>query len=120
MDYQVLWRKKDSMASLSRGEKGLALAMTSLYFFWGAHYMIVLIYSAQVHFRWLPFTENEGEDATNYITEEAYLQMKREKWLNQLHSILRRFSTDFRKLQYALAASIQDEGVLAEASLKAA
>ena len=31
-------------------------------------------------------------------SEEGYLQMQREKWLNWLHSILGRFSTDFRKL----------------------
>ncbi|KAF6074925.1 hypothetical protein HJG60_009335 [Phyllostomus discolor] len=50
-----------------------------------AHYMMVLIYYAQVCFRWLPFTENKGANA---ITEEGYLQMKRQKWLNWLHSSL--------------------------------
>ena len=45
---------------------------------------MVLIYYAQVHFRWLPFTENKGEDIANYIKEEGYLQMQREKWLNWL------------------------------------
>ena len=43
---------------------------------------MVLIYYAQVAFRWLHFTENEGEDVANYIKEEGYLQMQREKWLN--------------------------------------
>ena len=43
---------------------------------------IVRIYYAQVAFRWLHFTENEGEDVANYIKEEGYLQMQREKWLN--------------------------------------
>ena len=28
---------------------------------------MVFIYYAQVHFRWLPFTENQGEDVANYI-----------------------------------------------------
>ena len=28
---------------------------------------MVLIYYAQVRFRWLPFTENKGEDVANYI-----------------------------------------------------
>ena len=59
---------------------------------------MVLIYYAQVHFGWLLFTEDKGEDVANYIKEEGYLQMQREKWLNWLHSILGRFSTDFRKL----------------------
>ena len=60
---------------------------------------MVLIYYAQVCFGWLPFTENKGEDVANYIKEEGYLQMQREKWLNWLHSILGRFSSDFRKLK---------------------
>ena len=32
--------------------------------------------------------KNKGEDVANYITEEGYLQMQREKWLNWLHSSL--------------------------------
>ena len=43
--------------------------------------------------------------------------------MNLLHSILGRFSTNFRKLKIlskTFAASIQGEGVLAEASLIAA
>ena len=31
------------------------------------------MYYAQVCFRWLPFTENKGEDVANYIKEEGYL-----------------------------------------------
>ena len=49
---------------------------------------MALVYYAQVHFRWLPFTENKGEDVANYIREEGHLQMQREKWLNWLHSSL--------------------------------
>ena len=60
---------------------------------------MVLIYYAQVHFSWLHFTENKGEDVANYIKEEGYLQMQREKWLNWLHYIPGRFSSDFRKLK---------------------
>ena len=47
-----------------------------LLLFW-AHYILrmVLIYYAQVHFRWLPFTENKGEDVANYIKKEGYLQI---------------------------------------------
>ena len=36
---------------------------------------MALIYYAQVHFRGLPFTENKGEDVSNYIKKEGYLQM---------------------------------------------
>ena len=46
------------------------------------------IHYAQVHFRWLPFTDNKAEDVASYIRGERYLQMQREKWLNWLHSIL--------------------------------
>ena len=46
---------------------------------------MVLIYYAQVLFRWLLFTENKGEDVANYIKKEGYLQMLKEKCLNWLH-----------------------------------
>ena len=46
---------------------------------------MVLIYYAQFCFRWLPLKENKGEGVANYIKEEGYLQMQREKWLNWLH-----------------------------------
>ena len=49
---------------------------------------MVLIYYAQIRFRWLPFTENKGEGVANYIKEEGYLQMLRDKWLNWLHTSL--------------------------------
>ena len=49
---------------------------------------MVLIYYAQVGFRGLPFTENKGEGVANYIKEEGYLQMQREKWFNWLCSSL--------------------------------
>ena len=42
--------------------------------------MMVLIYYAQVLFRWLPFTDNKGEEVANYYKEKGYLQMQREKW----------------------------------------
>ena len=31
---------------------------------------MVLIYYAQVRFRWLPFKENKGEDVANYIRKK--------------------------------------------------
>ena len=32
---------------------------------------MVLIYYAQFRFRWLPFTENKGEDVANYIKKTS-------------------------------------------------
>ena len=37
---------------------------------------VVFIYNAQVHFKWLHFTEHKGEDVANYIKKEGYLQIK--------------------------------------------
>ena len=59
---------------------------------------MVLIYYAQVRFRWLLFTDNKGEEVANYYKEKGYLQIQKKKCLNWLHSILGRFSIDFRKL----------------------
>ena len=75
---------------------------------------IVLIYYAQVHFRWLPFTENEGEDVANYIRKEAAKDVAnyirninnyiliftnvKGKVVELVILILGRFSIDFRKL----------------------
>ena len=56
-------------------------------------------------------------------SKRRMLQMQGEKWLNWLHSILGRFSTDIRKLKISskpFAASNQGGGVLAQASLTAA
>ena len=73
---EILWRKRDSMASLSRGKRP-TLALTGFYCFSGHITLrMVLIYYAQVCFRWLPFTENKGEDVANYIKKEGYLQIK--------------------------------------------
>ena len=58
---------------------------------------MVLIYYAQVHCRWLPFTDNKEQNAANYFKEKD-VTAQGGKWLNWLHSILGRFSTDFRKL----------------------
>ena len=58
---------------------------------------MVLIYYAQVCFRWLPFTDNKGKDVADYFKEKDVAKQGG-KQLNWLHSILGRFSTDFRKL----------------------
>ena len=96
--YQVLWRKRDSTATLSRGEHLDPYLDRLLLLFWVHYIRTVLIYCVQVHFRWPPFTDNKGEGVANYYKEKGYLQMQRKKWLNWLHSILGRFSIDFRKL----------------------
>ena len=72
-DYRVLWRKRDSVTTLSRAP---TLALTGFYCFSGHITLrMVLIYYAQVCFRCLPFTENKGEDVANYIKKEGYLQI---------------------------------------------
>ena len=65
---------------LSQGESALesaqTLASTGFYCF-SRHITLrmILIKYAQFCFRWLPFTENKGEDVANYIKKEGYLQM---------------------------------------------
>ena len=67
---------KGTARPLSQEESALTLALTGFYCFPGHITLrMVLIYYAQVHFRWLPFTENKGEDVANYIKKEGYLQM---------------------------------------------
>ena len=61
---------------LSQEKSALTLAFTGYYCFSGHIALkMVLIYCTQVHFRWLHFTENKGEDVANYIKQEGYLQM---------------------------------------------
>ena len=78
-----LRRDKFTRTTESYGGKGTAqespstLALTGFYCFSGHITLrMVLIYYAQVRFRWLPFTENKGEGVANYIKEEGYLQIK--------------------------------------------
>ena len=66
MDYR-LWRK--------RGECTDPFLDRLLLLFWAHTLRMVLIYYAQVHFRWLLFAENKGEDVANYIKKEGYLQI---------------------------------------------
>ena len=75
MDYESCGGK--GMAQpLSQEKSAPTLALTGFYCFSGHITLrMVLIYYAQVRFRWLPFTENKGEDVANYIKKEAYLQM---------------------------------------------
>ena len=59
---------------------------------------MILIYYAQVHCRWLPFTDNQGRNTANYFKEKG-VTAQGGNWLNWLHSILGWFSTGFRKLK---------------------
>ena len=74
-DYRFLWRKKDGTATLSRGERPNPCLDRLLFLSGHITLRMVLIYYAQVRFRWLPFTENKGEDVANYIKKEGYFQM---------------------------------------------
>ena len=59
-----------------KDKSATTLSLTGFYCFSGHITLrMVLIYYAQVCFRWLPVTENKGEDVANYIKEEGYLQM---------------------------------------------
>ena len=73
-DYRVLWRKRDGTDTLSRGEHPDPCIDRLLLLSVHITLRMVLIYYAQVCFRWLPFTENKGEDVANYI-RKGYLQM---------------------------------------------
>ena len=72
-DYRVLWRKRDGVASLSRGERLDSCFDGLLLLFW-VHYIeddphLLCTGSLQA------VTENKGEGVANYIKEEGYLQM---------------------------------------------
>ena len=91
--------KWQRVRGLERAQETLTPAWTGFYCFSGhITSRIVLIYYAQVHWRWLPFTDNKGQNAANYFKEKDVTD-QRGKWLNWLYSILGRFSTDFRKLK---------------------
>ena len=47
---------------------------------------------------YLLHTDNKGQNVADYFKEKDVTDQG-EKWLNWLHSILGRFSTDFRKLK---------------------
>ena len=60
----------------SQEESAPTLTLTGFYCFSGHITLrMVLIYYPQVSFRWLPFTDNKGEDVANYIKKEGHLQM---------------------------------------------
>ena len=67
---------KGMVRALSQEESTPTLALTGFYCFSGHITLkMALIYYAQAPFRWLPFTDNKGEDVANYIKKEGYLQM---------------------------------------------
>ena len=70
---EILWRKRDCTATLSRGEHPDPCLGRLLLLFW-AHYIeddphLLCTGSLQA------VTENKGEGVANYIKEEGYLQM---------------------------------------------
>ena len=80
------------------GKRALTPAWTGFYCFSGYITLrMVLIYYAQVRCRWSPFTDNKGKNVANYFKEKDVTDQG-ENWLNWLHPILGKFSTDFRKL----------------------
>ena len=85
---------------LSQGDSTQTLALTGFYCFSGhiTLRMMTLIYYAQVRFRWLPFTENIGEDVANYIKKERIFANIKGKVVELVALVLGRFSIDFRKL----------------------
>ena len=69
--------EKGTVRPLSQGESVPILALTDFYCFSGHITLrMVLIYYAQVRFRWLPFTENKGEDAANHIKKKDIYKCK--------------------------------------------
>ena len=95
---EVLWRKRDGMATLSeRGPRPLPG-------------QVFIAFPGTLQGGWSSFTMHQFT-LSGYILQitkermllitskkEDVLQTQGGKWLNWLHSILERFSTDFRKL----------------------
>ena len=104
-DYRNPVEKKGAAWPLSKFERG-PLTTAPLPHAWTGFYCfsrpitsrMVLIYYAQVCFRWLSFTDNKGEDVAKYI-KEGYLQCKRRNGPNWLCSIPGRSSPDFRTIK---------------------
>ena len=114
-----LWRTNSHWLQKSCGEKGTAWPLSKWERAWGqeraperepdpcldrllllfwAHYIkddphLLCTGSPQV----ITFYRYKGKNVANYFKEKDVIDQG-EKWLNWLHSILGRFSTDFRKL----------------------
>ena len=90
---------KGTVLPLSQGESASTFALTGFYCF-PQHITLrmVVIYYARVRFRWLPFTENKGEDVANYIRKGMIFANVKGKVVELVTLILGRFSVDFRKL----------------------
>ena len=73
MDYRVLWRTRDGMAILSRGDRLDPCFDRLLLLFW-EHYMEDdphLLRAGSLY----AVTENKGQDVASYKKKEGYLQM---------------------------------------------
>ena len=72
-DYQVLWRKRDSTATLSREECPDPCLDRLLLLFW-AYYIEDGPHLLWTGSLWV-VTGNKGEDVANYIKKDGYLHM---------------------------------------------
>ena len=71
MDYRSPVGGKGTAWLLSKWERAPTPAWTGFYCFSGYITLrMVLIYYAQVCFRWLPFTDNKGKNVANYFKEK--------------------------------------------------
>ena len=106
---EILWRKRDSKATLSRGERLSArplpqvesfrtLALTGFYCFSRPlTSKMVLLYYAKVCFGWLSFAD-KGEGVTEYI-KGGYVQCKGRSGPNRLCSTSGGSSSDSGKIK---------------------
>ena len=96
MDYR---EGKGTARPLSQEKSTFTLAWTGFYCFSGHITLrMVLIYYAQVHFRWLHFTENKGEGVANYIIKRRIFANVKGKVVELVTLVLGRLNIDFRKL----------------------
>ena len=124
MDYKVLWRKRVGMAALKVRERTLTPAWAGFYCFSGyITWRKVLIYYAQfpIGDYLLQKTKERMLLTTSNIRR---FQINRESgetgYTPYLGGLKQIFRSDFKNMQWPFAASIQSEGVLAKASLRAA
>ena len=89
--------EKGAVWLLSKLKRGPLTPAWTGYYCFSVHITLraILIYCAQVHHRWLPFKEDKGQDAANYFKEKDVTAQGG----SCSHSILGRFSTDFRKMK---------------------
>ena len=106
MDYRSPVEKRDGTATLSHSlseRDGRDPCLDRLLLLFWAHYFedgphLIICTGAQVHFRWLPFTENKGEEVANQHQKGWIFTNVKGKMVELVTLVLGRFSIDFRKL----------------------